>query len=347
MLTGQAVTEGDDEKELTAFLTRAVAEFRRQKDAERAKPIRDLWVSFLASMEGKSRYAHLCSTTRYLSIDCPLGDATFKVLDLPWSDFDTDHFEAWMKAMAVAPSRKGGQLLAKVSIDAHRFALQACFKHHVKVTKQIRFNPLKGMRKMDDHPPMREFYFTPDTLEVFCRYANPLLAALLRTSARCGGLRKDEVRTLTKGAINYEARELVVKNKGGRMKRVLIPDDTYEELRARARLAPGEFLFWNPRDPLGGPVPAGTIDSWFQEARRKAAKSRPELKDAVFHGTRHAFGIGMLAAGAPPGWVSQQMGHASTRELDTRYGRLRGPELERMRGWMNANPLGADKKSDK
>lgn len=335
-------SEKDDEREFAEFAARAFADYKRKQAAEGAKTVRELWDAFLVAMANHQREPHLRSATRYLALPCRLGDEEFVLLDLAWTALDHDHIEAWQKTVAKTPSRKGGRLLAPISQDAIRLGLQACFKYHVKVTKLMRSNPLLGIPKMERNPPRREGYFTPELLDRFLPHCRPLLASILRVSARCGGLRKDEVRTLTIDAIDREARELVVKNKGGGTKRVLIPDDVYEEIKALAKVSQAgqnEFLFPNPRGG-GGPIPEGTLNDWFDRA---CAKSGILIngKKPCFHMVRHGFAMAMLTGGAPVAWISQQMGHKSPREVQERYGRLRGDEKERMREWMSASPLGA------
>lgn len=280
----------DDEQEFLAFAAHAYAEFRRRKETDRARTIGELWRAWVASQAGGKRIDHIRGHGYYVTkVTCTLGDRQFVVADLRWPEFDHDHVRAWLDAIARTPSAKRGVLLAPGSRDQVRLGLQACFAWHVKVTKLVTANPLSGIPLEAREPHRRQGYFTPEIFAEFLKHCRPLFAAMLRVSARCGGLRRDEVRLLRKDGVDYQAGELVVRNKGGRIKRVLATGDALEEIASWAKLAPGEYVFANPQDPKGGPVPTSTMWRWMKQACDasgiKLAGEKP-----VFHHARHTAG---------------------------------------------------------
>jgi integrase len=191
----------------------------------------------------------------------------------------------------------------------------------------------------DPNPPSRQGYFTPAALQEFLKHCRPLLAAMFRVSARCGGLRRDAVRLLAKHQVDYGAGELVFMNKGGKERRVLMTADAMDEIAAWSKLSPGRLVFPSPKDPTGNrPIPQTTFSNWVRDAQKASGITLMGEK-AVFHHARHGWTMAMEKA--PIQWVSDQLGHGDTKQVESRYGRLRGEAKETMRAYMNESELGA------
>lgn len=335
--------EHDDEKEFAEFARRAFSEWKRREAEKSDRTIRELWAAWIPTLEGKgTRVAHATSSYRRYVAKMPvrLGEREFVVADLRWSEFDRDHVNAWLAALRQVKSSRNEPLSAG-SRDQVRLHLQACFAYHVKETRLMRWNPLANVPREEREPKMRLAYFTPEALATFMQHARPLLQQYMRFVARTG-LRRDEARLLRKDQIDHEHRELVIPRKGGKTHRVLVPDDAYQELRALILAAPGEYVFPNPRDPRGGPIPTDTLGGWFRRARKAAGITMLGEK-LVIHSLRHGYAMGMMEVpGAPIHHVAQQLGHKSTQQLEERYSRLRGPAKEHYRKLAEQNPLGLD-----
>lgn len=331
----------DDERELAEFMRRALADWKRQKAGQEAKTIRELYAAWMEVQEGHRAVRGRAIAKYVLRMRVPWAGGDFVLGDLKWTELDRKRFDAWMGALRAFTLRNGKHLLPG-SRDQVRLRLQQCFKFHLDQTRLVGRNPLHGFPLEEKESRMRKAYFTPELLQRFLEHARPMLAVFVRFLARTG-LRKTEALRLRKDQIDHETRELVLIRKGGRQKRVLIPDDAYELLQALIKVAPGDYVFANPRDPRGGFVPAGTMESWFRAAREKAG-IKMLGEDLVIHSLRHGYALGMLEAGAPIHYVSQQLGHSNTHQLERRYARLRGPEKERYRQMLQANPLGLDAK---
>ena len=337
------VTKDDDKRAFLELAERAFSDLQRQKEASQAKTIGELWDAWALSAEFQRRARHRRGHRRYLTIPCVLEGETFAVQDLKWTDFTVERVDAWKKAMATTPTSRKGVRLSAASRDQIRLGLQGCFTYHLRHTRLVTSNPLSGIPLEETSPTRRQGYFTPDSLAAYLRHCRPILAAMLRISARCGGLRRDEIRLLRKEQIDHHGKKLIVRNKGGGEKRVLITEDAYKELMAWVQLSPGVYVFPKPSDPTGNtPVPSRNISRWMAEA---SASSGVKLQGEtpVFHHARHGYAMAM-AKKAPLPWVAQQLGHKGTKQLEQRYALLRGEDEEQMRTWAEESPLGGDPK---
>ncbi len=73
-----------------------------------------------------------------------------------------------------------------------------------------------------------------------------------------------------------------------------------------------DYVFTGPN---GGPIDRPTLDArvWLPAIRRAGLRHRP------LYATRHSFASNALAAGEPPLWVAQQLGHGSLAMLARHY----------------------------
>lgn len=269
----------------------------------------------------------------------PDGETTLG--DLRWDDCKSPVVDAWRSALEVSKDRRfKDQDKAPVICGATRNrvlnTVQSMFTWALERNPPlVRSNPLSGSSREDESEGEREGWFTEDQFRQFVAHARPLLKRMATVSYRCGGMRNTEVRTLRKRDIDWENGFILIRSsrhKNKRMKQIPTTPDVMEILRAQAALAPGEFLFFNPRDPAGGPVPPGTFAEWVRKARKSSGVDL--LGEApVFHHLRHSFGMHMLMKGANPLHVMDVLGVTSPR-VARRYMKLAGEAFEVMRDKM-------------
>lgn len=217
-----------------------------------------------------------------------------------------------------------------------RTTLCSCLTYHVKV-RAIPSNPLAGLPRDKAVDNNRQGYFTPEAFRAFVAHARPILCDMALTAARCGGLRASEVCGLRRDQIDHDAREFVVLQKGGRKKRVLIADDVYAMVCRRLKEHGGWFVFPSVTDPSTH-VPYSTLAYWMDEAAT-ASGVRLLGEKPVFHHLRHGYARAMLDAGMMAHDVASQMGHKNPREVEMRYGALRGPAKEVARLKVNGSQI--------
>ncbi len=327
---------------LAAIFARAMADYQAKQKAQEALTVRELydgWQNALLGVRAKSARSH----RSYLDIavrDSMSGE-TFCLGDLKWTDCTHNRLVDWIKRLATQKSTRKESVLLPGYRQQVRNSVGAAFNYHLRLGHITR-NPLAGVPGEKDADNGRDGYFDPDSLEKFLPFCHPLLSVLLRIMARCGGLRISEAISLRKDQIDHSTREFLVKNKGGGMKRVIVPDDAYDLVCRQVAVAPGEYVFPHPSDPKGNAVKYTTVAKWMEKARDKAGmRLLGELP--VLHHARHGFSMAMLDKGAPLNWVAEQLGHSDIKMLSKRYGKLRGQARETMRGYMNASPLVGEK----
>lgn len=331
-----------DKRELIrAAFERAMAEAEAKEAEAAGKTVRELWDAWYPTVAATGRGPNIKAHRKHIDrMECRSAGEKFVLGDLAWVRCDPTTLNAWMEALRSYVSRFGKPLEPSTR-DQVRLSLQACFTYHVK-TRTIGHNPLSGIPREPNRVRRREGFFTPQQLEQFLAHCRPVVAAILRTSVRCGGLRNSEVRLLRKSQIDHESREFVVVNKGRngikKTKRVLITDDIYDLIRAWSTTSPGEFVFAHPMSRHGGPIPKTTFNNWMTDAATSSGVVLFNDEKPVMHHARHTWTMSMLDKGVPDRRIADQLGHASTAML-AHYGALRGKEAkEELRKAMNALP---------
>ncbi|HZN68023.1 MAG TPA: tyrosine-type recombinase/integrase [Tepidisphaeraceae bacterium] len=254
--------------------------------------------------------------------------------DLRWHECDVRAIDAWRAHhMTLTSSRKGPY---KPSYRNRLLTtLQGVFSWHIN-RKTISRHPMDGWRRENEAGGEREGWFSEEQFSALMAHAHPLLRKMALTSFRCGGLRRDEVRLLTKDDVDWDERLIVIRShrhKNRKAKEVPVTDDVYELLVAQATTVTGRYLFPNPRDPRGGPLSVSTFGDWMRAARERAGiRLMGELP--VFHHNRHGYAMNMLLKEAPLPHVMDSMGITSPTAA-RRYMRLRGQAREYLREKMN------------
>lgn len=294
----------------------------------------ELWDQWAPTVYSTARGPNIRAHRRFLGMECSHGGVTFKLGEMKWSALKPAHLNAWRAALAKWIGVRG-KLLSEGYRDQVRLTLQACFTFHLK-TETISRNPLQGIAREQSVPATRRGYFTPEQFEFFTAHCRPALAAIMKLSFTCAGMRRDEARTLKKNQIDFDGKVCTVRNKGGGKKRILLTDEAIEMLRGWVATAPSDTVFWNPNDPLGGPVPKGTLWRWVESARKTTGLMLGDERPTIHH-TRHSWTRAMMRKGAPETWIASQLGHRDTKMIARVYGPLDGLEAEaRMREMMNA-----------
>ncbi len=324
--------------ELAAIISQFYAKEKSRQDSVATKSIAQLWDAWYLTVRSESRVKSIKAHRFFLGVKAKLpGGEEFTLGALPFGECGKEHVAAWLEGLASARGPLGKTPSPGYRHNV-RISLTSCFEHHIAAGTMTR-NPLTGIPFEKDHDRYREGYFTPEVFDQFLKDCHPLLADVLRTSARCGGLRMTEVRCLRKDQVDHERRLFIVVNKGGKKKQVIITDDIYDMVVARSKLAPGEFVFANPRDPRGGPVPQTTLGDMMRAHRKRTGITLLGEKPVIHH-ARHTFAVTMLGVGEMSDqWTSQQLGHRDTRQL-SRYGKMRGAATEIARDKMNRSPIG-------
>lgn len=328
--------------DLSPELVQQVARLLQESQKAKASPpktVRELWKEWEPTTL-KRKDSRVIQTVKPLLLDtwisvegmaCRLGD-------LQWTDCNVAAVEAWQAKAATIPRRRRNREDPHASLSASYRnralgPLQRMFTDHVR-WGNIPRNPMSGWEREDDSDGIREGWLTEEECQRFMSHAHPLLARMFRLSYRCGGLRNSEVRLLKKTNVNWEARLLVIRaseHKNRKRKMIPIPPSEFEMLEAQRMVAPGEFLFPNPKDPKGGPVPGGTLQGWMEKAREDSG-IRAGGERVVFHTGRHNFGMHTVLKGVPLNHIADVMG--CTVQNVARYSKLAGEAIEILREMM-------------
>lgn len=326
----------DLDPELVAFLSRAMADYRGHKRDQRT--LSKMWDDWFPSIVHRAGAVNKRSYRRFLLTPFAFDGLSLRLGDLTPAECTAPVLESWKASLALYRGDRGA--LAPGTRDQIRLAVQGMLTYYVNIAVLNR-NPFKGIPRETGRLQQRQGYFTEKELEHYLSHCPPLLGAILRTSSRCGGLRTNEVRTLRKDAINWETKEATLKQKGGTFKSVILTDDVIDLLKHWCALAPGDYVFFNPRDPRGRAISRAGLYKMNARAR-KAYGARLLGEDPVPYHARHTFAVLSLEKGAPETWVAQQMGHKNTSQIG-RYGKLRGRAKDTMRELANMTVAEAKK----
>lgn len=333
----------DVDPDLVARIAREVAAKLTAETRPPALRVSELWSAWIVVAARRPDWLVVQAHAWYVNemrFEGPGGDET-ALGDLRWDECTSDVVDAWRGALERSKDRRfkdqdKAPPIGPATRNRIINSVQSMFTWSAeRKPPLVRFNPLAGSHREDESAGEREGWFTEDQFKQFTAHARPLLKKMATVSYRCGGLRNSEVRTLRKRDIDWENGFILIRSsrhKNKRMKQIPTTPDVMELLRAQAVGAPGEFLFWNERDPSGGPVPPGTFAEWVRKARK--ASGVDLLGEApVFHHLRHSFGMHMLMKGANPLHVMDVLGVTSPR-VARRYMKLAGEAFEVMRDKM-------------
>ncbi len=191
-----------------------------------------------------------------------------------------------------------GRGLAPASVNAHRAAIVALYRafRWTTATDADPYRDTRGVRDPTPRSEKREPYSMPD-LRTLLEAATPTERAMLLLMGMCG-LRISEAAALEWKDVNLNAGVLtVVKGKGGKRARVVVPPQVVEGLRALGTSA-GLVLGW--KDPV-------TL-----RRRLKALCERAGVRydGREVHGLRHTAGTLMYARTKNLRAVAQHLRHS-------------------------------------
>jgi len=285
------------------------------------------------------------SGRRLMNLEITLAGEKTTLGALPASRCDLKAIDAWRKARAQQTTIRKGAVKPSTR-DRELSWLQSMFTWHVDrgtLTK----SPVTGMdREKKKNEGKRQGYYTDEQLEAYLSGAHPLLAKMMRLSFRCGAMRQDEVRLLQIHEVDWD-REVIIlsgdRTKNGEPRVITVTRDEMEMLRAQRATAPGTYLFPNPQDPSGGPVPKGTLGGWLARAKKRCSWLRLMGEAPTYHHTRHSWAVHQIWKGAPVSAVMDEAGWSSV-EIMRGYTKLAGVARDHMREIVNRpSPLGARK----
>ena len=288
-----------------------------------------LWDKWYPSVESSARGANIRTHRKYaMELRFDFQGQETSIGERSAEECPPELFEAWRARLRLLKGHRGTNL-APAYRDQIRLSMQAMWKYHVD-TGSIDKNPLKGVPREDGWEGRKRMgYPTKDQLERFLVHCRPILAAMLKLSFRSGGMRRDEMRLLRKDEVEWERREIVLageRNKGGKGRRIVLMDDSLEILQHYAAISPSEYVFANPCDREGGPIPKSTLWGWLEEARQAAGNAaKLNGEPFVIHSARHGYTMRLMGK-APEAWIADQLGHRDTSMIAERYGAMRGEE---------------------
>lgn len=318
-----SMSEDDDWAEFQEF-QRFRAMRRGPLQAKPERLVADLWQEWFDQLVPSSAFAMAArSHRRFLDLPFTFQGEQVTVAAQTPSSCTPALLQAWRKKLGTLTAQGKGTPYSPATLDQIRMCLQTAFSYHVKVGALAR-NPYQGIERERGRDRRRQGYYTPDEVSRLAA-AMPSIHGFLFRHLFLSCCRRDSLRLLKKHQIAWETAEVVVLLKGGRKERVPIPLVMLEELRHLVALAPGEYVYPNPRDPQGGPIPKSSLQKRVKEAGKTTGIQTPE--GHMLHLARHGGAIDMLDHGADITDVKAQLCHRNIATT-ARYLEMR----ERMRG---------------
>lgn len=298
----------------------------RERDAEE-RTVGNLWDEWAPTMAQTTQARTIASARARLDMSVPAPSGAFVLSQLRVVDMTAARLSLWLEALARAPKLRGRGTLAPGTQYQVRVALQGCLAWHMK-RGSIRHNPLSEI-PWTTRPGRRVGYFSSlEECEAFIACFPPVVADMLRVGRQCGGLRLSEMLGLRKSKVDHADRTITVRRKGGKDWTVVLTDEAYEIIVERSRVAPGDIIFPDPRDPEGGAIKPGTYQSYLTRARRRYGKTVYGGHEPTTHILRHDWFKSLLDSDNPPplNYLAEQGGLVSVSQITNTYGRMRGPE---------------------
>jgi len=262
------------------------------------------------------------------------------VWEMPWTELTPQFADRWRDVRRTRPNGRGGTV-SDQAINREIGTLQSLLSYHVKVTKKIARNPLDGWTRYDEEPDARQTYLSPEQVARFVGAGCPMFQDIAMVAYRCCGMRPSEARLLRKSEVNWEAGTIELparRNKNRRPRVIPFPDDAREIIRRHFDNARGEYVFVSPRDPQRvKPVPAGTFQSWLEQARERSGVVGVDGESVVAHSLRHAAATRMVELRVPESFIRSAAG-MSAKTL-SRYAKFSRQQQEDLRQVLNDAPI--------
>jgi integrase len=314
---------------LAAFAAFLQEHQAKKRQAGEALTNAQLWDKWYPSVEQSARGPNIRTHRKYaMALRFDWQGREVCLGDLTPAECPPEIFEAWRLKLRTHKGHRG-TLLSPAYRDQIRLSMQAMWTYHVE-TGTVDKNPLKGVPREDGWEGRKRMgYPTKEQLDRFLPHCRPVLGAMLKLSFRSGGMRRDEMRLLTRSEVHWENREIALakdRTKGKRERRIVLTEDSMEILHHYAAISPSEYVFANPCDKDGGPIPKSTLWGWLEEARLSAGSAaKLGSEPFVIHSARHGYVMRMMGR-APEAWIADQVGHRDTTMIADRYGAMRTQE---------------------
>jgi integrase len=298
---------------------RAWREWRRAREqapSRRERTVIALWDAYAGTLDPNTGIGKMRPGFRkFLGYPPPAGCRPEQLVTFYWngqqtrmgdlvpSQIDEIVFKTWVRAIYDTRTNRG-ESPTPGRVENVRVALQACFTFHRRELGGE--NPLQSFDKQPGWNRKRLGYFTADKLEEWCAALPPMTSDIFRVLF-ITLQRESTIRCLKKSHVDWDERDLLLTVKGGREVRLPCADEAFEILRRWAAVSRSDYIFPNPRDPKGKPLPYPT----FRKQQLKAEKATGIRLRA--HAARHGGARHLLPTTALP-LISHQLAH---RDLKT------------------------------
>jgi hypothetical protein len=286
---------------------RAWREWRRAREqapSRRERTVLELWDEYIRTLlPGTALFRNRPGLRKYLLLTVPLAGEETVFGSLRPTQIDRPVYSTWVRAIYDTRTNRG-EPPSPGRVENVRVALQACFTFHRRELGGE--NPLSGFDKQPGYNRKRVGYFTPEQLAHFVEHLPLMTGDILRVEFMTLQ-REATIRCLRKTHVDWTTRDLLLTVKGGGQERVVCPDDAFAIVQHWASVSRSEYVFPNPRDPRGRPLPYTT---WRHHlaAAQKATGLELAGEPPRAHAARHG-GARNLLPTTPLPLISAQLCH--------------------------------------
>jgi integrase len=286
----------------------------------------DEWLSILPPWSNTTRSRK--SARHWLSADFTLAGQVFRLADLTPSQVTPVMLLAWQNMMTTVTSARG-KPLAHGSVDQIRMAVQAMFAYAM-ATNEVMANPFRSraVPRLPTRDRKREGYFTAEQVEAACKHL-PLIDAWILRHTFATGARSSIIRELRKSEIHAVDKCIRGKSKG-RLTTVFIPSKTLIEMERLCLVSPSEYVYPNPKDPAGAPIPVSTYRLHRERAFAAAGITSLNGEKPVAPHLRHGRAMDILEKTGDITLAQKMLGHTNI-QMTLRYATKSGHQAVRLR----------------
>lgn len=308
--------------------------FKAQEAAARsATPtILTLWDEWIGQHRAGPTLTARQRYRRWLLIEFPFSGESIALGNLQPRQCTVAIFKSWQQMMLRTPG-PGGKLQAPGSVNLVRIAVQAMLSHYVE-DGRLPVNPLRGTKRVEHYDRKRVGSVSASDVQRIAAHL-PLIDGIIYRHLFATACRVSNLLTLKKSQILRDTSEIVVTLKGGRRAKILVPDDTLQEMVKLAEVSPSEYVYPSPQDPTGGPVNYFTFYRRVRHAIQAAGVADPEGERLGTHAPRHGRARDILKRTGDITLVKDQLGH-STLAHTMRYVGDEGERREALRAALNS-----------
>jgi integrase len=243
---------------------------------------------------------------------------------------------AWQNAVARAPTRYKRPRAAG-SADQVRLALQACFSFAVSNGYMVRNFLLRGggVPRLPGHDRKRQGAMTADKVAAVVKHLPFVDAAIFRHTWDTGA-RSSNIRCLRKSEVDRDASCLRVTGKGNKAIVILLTKQTLKEMCHFADISPSDYVYPNPLDPAGAPIPENTYYQRTTRAYAAAGIDQLSGEKPGRHHLRHGKAAETLERTGDITLVKRLLNHASINTT-MRYAEKDEVQTRRLRKYLDSD----------